>query len=347
MRCDLLRCYYANNNSATAALRQYKREKNLHNDPCNPTTLTRMVEKFETTFTLHDAPRSGRLSLQESRLEYVSKCLQKTKNEIGSTSISKVSQDTGIPPTSVRRILHQQFHLYPYKLALLQELQPQDKIQRMEFSTWLLENPEMNPHILWTDEAYISLSGEINRHNCRIWSEVKPDYVLTTSLHPQKICVWFGFTSTFSVTPFFFETNVTANSYLKMLQDNVRPQLARKHKLSSTIFMQDGAPPHYAKVVRDYLYGTFSPNRVISRGCNFIWPARSPDLNPLDYWFWSTLKARVFHTNQPNNLHTLKGRITEECSRFTPDEFAVAVSNLPKRLQCVIDVQGGHIEHHL
>jgi hypothetical protein len=60
MRRDLLRCFYASHNSATAALRLYKTEKGLSKDPCDATAITKLVKKFETTFTLLDAPRSGR-----------------------------------------------------------------------------------------------------------------------------------------------------------------------------------------------------------------------------------------------------------------------------------------------
>jgi transposase len=347
MRRDLVRCYYASNNSATAALRRYKTEKQLHHDPCDVHTIKKLVDKFETTFSLVDAPRSGRPSLMESRENVVLQALEKTQNDFGSTSTSIVSQETGIPQPSVHRILRHHLHLYPYIMQLHQELEPQDKIHRVEFATWLLGNQSLIPKILWSDEAYIHLNGDINRHNCRIWSTSKPQDILTTSLHPQKLCVWFAFTSKFALTPYFFDSSVTSHSYLTMLKEHVRPQLACRHKLSSIVFMQDGAPPHFACVVRDYLYDTFTPDRVISRGCIHLWPPRSPDINPLDFWFWATLKARVFHRDAPHTLADLKARIIEECDRFTTDEFAAAVSNLPRRLQCLMDTKGGHIEQCL
>jgi transposase len=346
MRRDLIRCYYASNNSAAAALRHYKMEKQLHHDPCDVSAIRKLVKKFETTFSLLDAPRSGRPSLMESRQDVVLQALEKTQNEFGSTSSTTVSKETGIPQPSVHRILRHHLHLYPYKMQLHQELETQDKVHRQEFATWLLGNHSLIPKILWSDEANIHLNGEINRHNCRIWSTSKPTDTFTTSLHPQKLCVWFGFTSTFCLTPYFFDSTVTS-SYLTMLKEHVRPQLAHRHKLSSTLFMQDGAPPHFASVVRDYLYETFTPDRVISRGCMHLWPARSPDINPLDFWFWATLKGRVFHRDTPHTLADLKARIIEECDRFTPDEFAAAVSNLPRRLECLIDAEGGHIEQYL
>ena len=76
-----------------------------------------------------------------------------------------------------------------------------------------------------------------------------------------------------------------------MLQNHVIPQLKQRRAFSRTIFMQDGAPPHY---VREFLNKNF-PSRVISWGCDIAWPARGPDLNPLDLWFWGMLKAKIYH----------------------------------------------------
>lgn len=347
MRRDLLRCYYASNNSPTAAIRLYKKEKGLAKDPCEPHAVSKLVRKFEETYSLLDAPRSGRPSLVDSRKEAVLEALRSTSNAQGCSSITNIRDATGIPRSSVHRILRNSCHLYPYKIQLVQELTEADKEVRREFAAWLLNNSSLIPNILWSDEAYFHLNGDINRHNCRIWSVAKPEEVLPISLHPQKVCVWMGFTAKFSLTPFFFDSTITSDTYLTMLREHVRPQISQKRKLSSVVYMQDGAPPHFALSVRDYLCNTFSESRVISRGCLRPWPPRSPDLSPLDYWFWGTLKARIFHTNRPHSLEALKDRIVDECARFTVEEFSAAISNLPTRLHLVIDTDGGHIEQYL
>ena len=343
-RRDLLRCYYANGNSPIAAIRAYCTENGNCHHPCNPTTVTKMVQRFEETFSLHDKPREGRRSKEEERSDIVEGAIQDTDGAYGSSSVRKVALVTGIPKTSVHRILRQQLSLFPYKLRLLQDLKTEDHLTRFEFSKWLLDNADMVPNIFWSDEAYLHLDGDISRYHCRIWTSSKPTNFLTKPLHPKKVCVWFGFTSEFHVTPFFFDETVSSQNYLDMLKTHLIPQLTRRRKLSKTVFMQDGAPPHYACIVRQFLYDKFSPQRVISRGCNIVWPPRSPDLNPLDFWFWGALKARVFHTSPPETLEELKARITDECSRFTAEELQSATSSLLTRLQMVLENGGGHIE---
>jgi len=341
MRKNLLRCYYANGNSATAAIRQYKRENNLIKDPCAATSVKRMVEKFERTYSLKDETH-GRSSLENERTEFVTEAIQEAEGKI---SIRQVSHEVNIPPTSVYRIMKDSLNLKPFKFKMMQELKPQDYESRMEFGRWFYHNLAMIPNIMWSDEAHFHLDGEISRYHCRIWSENNPRQFLTKPLHPQKVSVWFGFTSKFCVKPYFFDTTINGENYLQMLQTHVRPGLARMRKLSTTVFMQDGAPAHFSIAVRGYLEEIFGADRIISRGCAIPWPPRSPDLSPLDYWFWGTLKARIFHYNPPSNIQQLKERIVEECGRFSPDEFSNAVGDLGHRIELMMGVHGQQFEH--
>ncbi|GFU87571.1 uncharacterized protein TNCV_2934931 [Trichonephila clavipes] len=79
-----------------------------------------------------------------------------------------------------------------------------------------------------------------------------------------------------------------------MLQNRIIPSLADKHLLERTIFMQDGAPPHIARRVKDLLRRSFGDDRVLSRHFHHVWPPRSPDLSPCDYWLWGYLKSQVY-----------------------------------------------------
>jgi hypothetical protein len=56
---------------------------------------------------------------------------------------------------------------------------------------------------------------------------------------------------------------------------------------------QDGAPPHYHRHVRAYLYDTL-PGRWIGRRGAIGYSPRSPDLTPLLFYLWGTLKDEVY-----------------------------------------------------
>ena len=55
-------------------------------------------------------------------------------------------------------------------------------------------------------------------------------------------------------------------------------------------YMQDGAPAHRALSVRNRLQELFD-NYVVGMGHQIDWPARSPDLSPLDFYLWGTVKS--------------------------------------------------------
>ncbi len=79
--------------------------------------------------------------------------------------------------------------------------------------------------------------------------------------------------------------------YPEWLEDAIHPKLVEilendnGYMENRLIFQQDGAPPHYAAVICQYLDQTF-PGQSIRRRRAIEWPPRSPDLSPLNFFFW-------------------------------------------------------------
>ena len=67
--------------------------------------------------------------------------------------------------------------------------------------------------------------------------------------------------------------------------------------------MQDGAPPHCTNAPLEFLNEMFR-GRVISRRKENLWPAHSPDLNPLDFSFWAAAQTRVY-MEKPDSIEYL------------------------------------------
>ncbi|GFV47520.1 uncharacterized protein TNCV_904811 [Trichonephila clavipes] len=49
--------------------------------------------------------------------------------------------------------------------------------------------PDFHKRILLSDEAHFWLNGNINKQNCRTWSEANPQVYVETPLHPEKLTV--------------------------------------------------------------------------------------------------------------------------------------------------------------
>ncbi|GFW18581.1 hypothetical protein TNCV_1222421 [Trichonephila clavipes] len=50
--------------------------------------------------------------------------------------------------------------------------------------------PDFHKRILFSDEVHFWLNGNVNKRNCRIWSEANPQVYVETPLHPEKLTVW-------------------------------------------------------------------------------------------------------------------------------------------------------------
>ena len=72
--------------------------------------------------------------------------------------------------------------------------------------------------------------------------------------------------------------------------------------------MQDGAPSHIARRMKDLLRTSFGDDRVLGRHFRYAWPQRSPDLSPCDYWLRGYLKLQVYRDG-PTSLRMLKDSI--------------------------------------
>ena len=118
--------------------------------------------------------------------------------------------------------------------------------------------------------------------------------------------------------PNFFEDTVRGEMYLTMLHEFLLPQL-QNEDLGQIIFMQDGAPPHFANVVRTFLDETFTS--WIGRRGTTDWPAHSPNLTPCDFALWGTVKETVFSRN--DSFQTLRQYIREEIQKINRKSSSV------------------------
>lgn len=138
---------------------------------------------------------------------------------------------------------------------------------------------------------------------------------------------------------------------MRFLEEDLVPALATIHPNPENPdlpnnrlwFQQDGAPPHYAAEVRAYLDEVF-PDRWIGRRGFIEWPARSPDLTPLDFFLWGYLKSKVFKT-KPIDLEDLKIRIRNEIRLIPPNVVHNNQIEFVNRLGYCQVVNGEHFEH--
>lgn len=246
-------------------------------------------------------------------------------------------------------------HKYrPWAIHISQTLHPGDHERRLAFCTFvnnqIQENPNFLNNVMWSDECKFTNAAMFNRHNERYWSIENPHQF--QERRPQirfSLNVWVGLLGDTIIGPYIYEETLNADRYLNFLRtfltdfidDNVP-----LHRLNAIWFQQDGAPPHNARKVGECLSEMF-PNHVIANNGDVLWPARSPDMSPLDYFLWGTMKNNIYKT-LPADLDELRQRIvTTLRHKIRRRDVSRAIANLRKRVALCLELGGGQFEHML
>lgn len=313
--------------------RSFMQVKDLFNEtfrngliPISKSTVERTVKRFEETGTVKDRPRTGRP--KTATTDEASLNILLSIQEDPHCTLRKLAQHNETSMKSVHRVLKtNKFH--PFKVTLVHELNEDDFDRRVEFCEDMMERVDNDPNfihnIVFSDEATFQINGSLNRHNCRYWAAENPHWMREDNTqYPHKLNVWAGLLNGRIIGPFFYQENLNAQKYEDMLRNQIVPRILEitGQNFEHTYFQQDGASSHYGRDVRNYLDVVFH-DRWIGRRGYIEWPARSPDLTPMDYFFWGYLKNTVF-TSKPKTLQELQQRIQEECANM-PAEYLVNI----------------------
>jgi hypothetical protein len=110
----------------------------------------------------------------------------------------------------------------------------------------------------------------------------------------------------------------------------------------NVVFQQDGAPPHWARIFREFLDMPF-PGRCVGRDGPILWPPRSPDITPLDFFLWRYVKDIVYRT-PVTSLDELKLRIVAAIETVTLQMLENSCREIEYRLDILRAKKGAHIE---
>lgn len=316
-------------------------------DPPGDNNIRRWYHQFQDTGCLCKGKSTGRPRTSEESVEQVRNSFTRSPKQ----SVRKASRELAIPVTTVWRVLRRRLQLRPYRLQLLQALKPTDHVLRANFANDMLlhDNEDFLDLVVFSDESTFHLSGQVNTHNVRIWGSENPHMMVQVQRDSPKLNVFCAISRQKVYGPFFFgEATVTGTSYLDTLQLWLFPQLTQDEP-ENFIFQQDGAPPHWHNEVRDWLNLTV-PDRWIGRkGPNdracFLWPPRSPDLTPCDFYLWGFIKDRVYVPPLPADIPELRNRIETAVAAITNETLIKVWEELAYRLDVCRVTNGAHIEN--
>ncbi|GFV65678.1 transposable element Tcb2 transposase [Trichonephila clavipes] len=194
--------------------------------------------------------------------------------------------------------------------------------------------------VLFSEESRFSLSSDCRRQLIRRESGTayRPENIQEKDRYPTcSIMAWAGIMINGRT-----RLHVVANGTMKgqrhideLLLPHVR--LFRGAVGDKFVFMDDNATCHRTLAVQDCL-----ENEGIQR---LVWPARSPDLNPIEN-VWDAFGRQVAGRNYPpTNKNTLIRALTEEWDKLPQQLLDNVVQSMVRRVACCITLHGGHIPY--
>ena len=174
-RIKIMEAYFATK-SLIHTQRQFRRDFPIRNAPTRATIL-HLLNKFWETESVHDKnkgqsgrPRSART---DPNINNVRQHLAMSPRK----STRLLSQETDRSKTSVKRIMHQDLHRFPYKIQILQARTAASKAERLAFcqstSPRIGDHPYFLDLIFFRDEAHFHLSRHVNKQNTRYLAQAQ------------------------------------------------------------------------------------------------------------------------------------------------------------------------------
>ena len=210
---------------------------------------------------------------------------------------------------------------------------------------WACDRPtaviDFGKKIIFSDEAYFDPGRYVNNQNCHIWGIDNPHVYIEKPTHSKWVTVWSGFWSRDIIGPFFFENEqgeaVTVNGdhYRAMLNEFLFTKI-EEEDIGNIWFQQDNATCHIAEATIDVLRPVFE-NRIISRRADVVWPPRSRDLTPLDYYLWGAVKDKCY-AEKLETIDALKDNIRKATGEIQLNTIDNVLKNWTDRVgYCMID----------
>ena len=105
---------------------------------------------------------------------------------------------------------------------------------------------------------------------------------------------------------------------------------------SKAIF-QDGGPTHTSKKSQVWL-----KNNMPGFWTKDIWPANSPDLNPIEN-VWVILQTKLDSMERATNLKMLENQLIEAWKEFSPVTLEKLIAGIPSRIKKCLKLNGDYI----
>jgi hypothetical protein len=193
--------------------------------------------------------------------------------------------------------------------------------------------------VIWSDESKFTVVGNDRGTRCirKTGERYEQRHVVPTyKFGKGSVMVWSCFWSGSLGPLVVLDGSIDQDAYINTLAKDFHPwyQNLAEEEGKQFIFQEDGASCHTGK------YATWWKATHQIKGFD-VWPAQSPDLNPIEN-LWAALEKRIENVrHRISNTEQLKACLQNEWRNLDSDLLVNLVASMPRRCQSVIDNNGG------
>lgn len=289
------------------------------------------MNRYANEGSLENRPKTGRPRITTPEIDQA--ICANVQNEPFTTA-TDVARVFDLSAITVRRRLKENglFHFIPAQQTKLTDRHRQLRVQFCE------ENMNLDwERVIFSDEKTFKSSVDAKKHLWRPKNErYNPRYVQSVQTSGKISCGVWGFITAGGVGQ-LCETSSKMNSleYISILDEQLLPagQIMYQEEFANMRFMQDNARFHTSYAAMAW----FRSHPEIEL---LQWPARSPDLNPIEN-VWAKMVYK-WELNMPISKHDILNEISRRWQLLIGDTDYISAlyESMPRRLQEVIDYDG-------
>ncbi|CAK1592751.1 unnamed protein product [Parnassius mnemosyne] len=223
----------------------------------------------------------------------------------------QIARGVNVSERTVRRRM-EEVNLKARRPARGPELLRQHRVARLQFArehvNW---THEQWARVLFTDECRIALRAPDGRE--RVWRKRGERFLpitttQTVSFHGGSIMVWGGVSSDARTELVIVDNRLTATRYIE--------EVLQEHEYLEEVGIQ-----------------------------KLQWPARSPDLNPIEH-VWGMFKRKIKSSfKPPQTLNELRNAALAAWDSIPQVDVRNIIQSMPDRMQAVIRARGGNTRY--
>ena len=309
---------------------------------CNARTVRHLRQRYRETGRTADRPRSGRPRVTTPAQDRYIRTSHLRDRYRMATTTARVTPGTHNPSISAQTVRNRlrEAGLRACRPVVRQVLTRHHRQQRRLWAQthrrWTRQDWQK---VLFTDESRFCLTRGDGR--IRVYHQRNERYTEAYTLERDRfggggsVMVWGGVSQHHRTELVVIAGNLNAVRYREdILLPHVVPFLQAHPDMT---LQHDNATSHTARSVRDFLQ-----DRNVSV---LPWPAKSPDLNPIEH-VWDLLDRRVrARAIPPRNVRELAGALVEEWGNISQQELANLVQSMRRRCTAVLNAAGGHTRY--